>query len=295
MSNTPSLDNFIIRTGCIVNPDLVYLLLESPEIAEKDIPHTSIGVWQRNKDWIKASLEYDGISAAVCAGDSGGKRVVIVGSTGNFTAIDGGRATNGIIKKKEDALASVNFVHGSVLAVGILGRIYRMKDPSSWDVLTNELIKTNIESSCEYPAGGFLVCGWQGLVAHYHGVVAERLESGTNVILTCIICDDDGEIFACGQKGTIVHGKKNSLKPLWLDGITDDFWSITKFQGEIYVSSTVALYKLVDDETLELVKFDGEEIPISFYHLDTYEDSLMLSVGKKDAVIFDGKDWTRIL
>ena len=295
MSNTPSLDDFNIRTGCIVNPDLVYLLLEAPKIAEKDIPHTSIGVWQRNKDWIKASLDYDGISTAVCAGESGGMKVVIVGATGSFTAIDGGRATNGIIKKKEDALASVNNVHGSIIAVGILGRIYRMKDQSSWDDLTDESIKTNIESICEYPGGGFLVCGWQGLVALYDGDAAKRFESGTNVILTSIICDKDGEMLACGQKGTIVRGSKDSLKPLELEGITDDFWSIAKFQGEVYVSSITALYKLVDDETLELVKYDGEEIPTSFYHLDTYEDSLMLSVGQKDAVLFDGKEWTRIL
>jgi hypothetical protein len=116
-----------------------------------------------------------------------------------------------------------------------------------------------------------------------------------DVILTSIICDKEGEIFACGQKGVILRGTKDSLRPLNLEGITDDFWSIAKFRGEVYVSSTTALYKLVDDETLELVKYSGEEIPTSFYHLDTYEDSHMLSVGQKDAVLFDGEEWVRIL
>ena len=132
-------------------------------------------------------------------------------------------------------------------------------------------------------------------MAHYEGKNVERFESGTNVILTDIICDQDGEVLTCGQNGTIVRGVKNALKPLNLEGITDDFWSITRFQGEVYVSSITALYRLVDDQTLELVKFDGEEIPTSFYHLDTYGDSLLLSVGQKDAVLFDGNEWIRIL
>jgi hypothetical protein len=85
------------------------------------------------------------------------------------------------------------------------------------------------------------------------------------------------------------------LRPLNLEGIIEDFWSIAKFQGNVYVSSITALYQLVDDESLELVEFDDEVIPTSFYRLDTYEDSLLLSVGQKDAVLFDGKAWTRIL
>ncbi len=295
MSNEPPLQEHHYRTGCIVDPALILLLLEDPVIAEQDMPYTVVAIWQKDKDWYEASLDYDGISATVAPGIAGvNRQLVIIGNTGKFTVMSGGSSTEGVIKD-EDALASVNYIHGSVIAVGIHGGIYRMNDSSSWDDLTNKLIKTNFESCCEYPEGGFLVCGWKGVVALYDGTSAERLESGTNVILTCITCDEEGEILACGQKGTIVQGKKESLKPLPLEGITNDFWSITKFQGEIYIASTTALYKLVDDENLELVKFDGEVIPTSFYHLDTYEDSLMLSVGQKDAVLFDGNDWGRIL
>jgi len=295
MSDMPSLDYLILRTGCIANQDLIYVLLESPEIAEKDIPHTSIGVWQRNRGWINASLDYDGISVAACPTESGGKKVVILGATGDFTVIEGGSATSGIVKRKEDSLASVNCVQGSHIAVGIIGRIYRMNNSNLWDELTVKSIKTNLEASCDYPLGGFLVCGWQGFVALYDGVGVTQLESGTNSILTSIICDEKGEIFACGQKGTIVHGSNNSLNPLKLEGITDDFWSIAKFQGEVYISSTTALYKLVDDETVEVVEINCEEVPTSFYHLNTYKDLQMLSVGQQDAVLFDGTDWDRIL
>jgi hypothetical protein len=288
------LEELDTRTGCIVDPSLIYLLLEDPVLAERDVPHTTAAIWQPSKEWIRASLDYNGISIAATRGDPGVRKVVIVGNTGKCTVIAGGKVTTGVIKD-EDALASVNYVHDSVIAVGILGGIYRMNHANSWEDLTDEDVDENLSAVCAHPSGGLLVSGWRGMVALYSGGKVERIQSGTNVILTDIICDEDGEIVACGQRGTIIRGNKDSLRPLELAGITDDFWSIAKFQGVVYVSSITAIYMLVDDNALELVKFDGEEIPTSFYHLATYEDSLMLSVGQKDAVLFDGKEWIRIL
>jgi hypothetical protein len=214
--------------------------------------------------------------------------------TGKYTAVVDGSVVSGIIVD-EGALASTDVIRGSVMAVGIIGGRYRMKDPHTWEDLSKASVTANFEAVCEYPSGGLLVCGWDGLVAHYDGGSVERLESGTNVILTDIICDGNGGILACGQRGIILRGTKGALGPLNLEGIVEDFWSIAKFQGDVYVSSITALYKLCENERLELVEFDDEVIPASFYRLDTYEDALLLSVGQKDAVLFDGKAWTRIL
>jgi hypothetical protein len=268
--------------------------MEDPVLAEQDAPHTTVAIWQPGKEWIRASLTYDGISVAATRGDPGVRKVVIVGSTGKCTVIAGGKATQGVVKE-EDALASVNYVRDSIISVGILGGIYKMKDANAWQELRHDDVEENLSAACAHPSGGVLVSGWRGLVALFSGSDVERLETGTNVILTDVICDGDGEILACGQKGIIVRGKKNALKPVTVEGVGEDLWSIAKFQGKVYASSTTALYELVDDETLKLVKFDGDEIPTSFYHLDTYNDSLMLSAGQKDAVLFDGKEWSRVL
>jgi len=295
MTNAPSLDKSELRTGRIIDQDTIVLLLELSAAAERDIPHTGIAIWQRFQDWKKLRLDYNGIDVTPIPGQSGSEpSFVIIGDTGKYTAVLGGSSVSGIIAE-EDALAAANVIRTSVMAVGITGGVYRMKDPHTWEQLGNPLVTTNLEAVCEYPSGGFLVCGWEGLVAHYEGESVQRLESGTNVILTDIICDDGGEIFACGQRGIILRGAMGALRPLNLEGIIEDFWSITKFREDVYVSSITALYKLVDDEKLELVEFDGDGIPVSFYHLHACEDSLLLSVGQKDAVVYDGKDWTRIL
>ena len=272
-----------------------FLLLEDPILSSKDVPHAGVAIWQRDKDWHRIRVDYNGISGTVVPGKAGvNRRVIIVGDTGKYTEMSGGKAIEGVIKE-DDALASVNFVNGSVIAVGILGGVYRMRDSTSWEELTDKNIEENLSSVCAFPSGGFVVCGWEGVIALYKSGAVKRIQSGTNVILTSIICDEKGEVFACGQKGTIICGSIDALNPVGQEGINDDFWSIAKFKGEIYVASTTALYKLVDDEKLEIVEIYGVVIPTTFYHLDTYEDSLMLSVGPKDAVLFDGKKWTRIL
>jgi hypothetical protein len=295
MSDTPSLSKSEIRTGRIIDSNTIIFLLELTAAAQRDIAHTGIGIWQRFGVWKKLRLDYNGIDVTEFPGRSGSEpSFVIIGNTGKYTAALDGSAVSGTIVD-EDALASANVVRGSVMAVGITGGVYRMKDPHTWEQVSKPSVTANLEAVCEYPSGGFLVCGWDGLIAHYEGASVEKLESGTNVILTDIICDDGGEIFACGQRGIILRGLKGAIRPLNLEGIIEDFWSIAKFQGDVYVSSITSLYKLIDDDSLELVQFDGEEIPTSFYRLDTYEDSLLLSVGQKDAVLFDGKDWMRIL
>lgn len=294
MTIAPSLEKYTIRTGRILGPDTVILLLESPEIAELDIPHAAIAIWRRGQDWIKHSVDFNAMAVSRLPNPSGSDvQFVIIGNTGKFAVVtDQGLGSGDIVV--DDALASVTVVHSSVMAVGILGGIYQMTGPSTWQEVNTPSLTTNLSAICEYDASSSLVCGWEGLVAHLDGDNVRLLESGTNVILTSILCEES-QVLACGQRGTILQGGLDTLTPLFLDGITEDFWSIARFHGETYVSSIMGLYRVVDDETLELVKFEDEVVASTFYHLDNYEDSLLLSVGMKDAVLFDGQEWVRIL
>jgi len=294
MKVKPSLDELEIRTAAIVDPNLLYVLLEDRAMASRDAAHTVVGVWQRDKDWLLLSLKYNGVSIAVKPGAPGVRQVVIVGSGGEFTVSAGGKATTGEVASDTE-LASARLVDGTIMAVGIAGGVFRMTSPTAWDDVTDARVEENVEAICAHPAGGFLVSGWQGLVAHHRDGGVKRVKTGVDVILTDIICDDEGEIVACGQRGTLLRGTTDGLVPVEIAGVTDDFWSVAKFRDEVYVASTTALYKLADDDALQLVTFQGKVVPTSFYHLDTHGDSLMLSTGRRDVVLFDGKEWSRIL
>ena len=295
ISNKPNLDSLEIRTGLIVNLSMITLLLEDQVLAAKDMPYTEIAVWQSGKDWHRSSIKHNGISAAIMPGKPGvNRQLVIVGESGRFTELSGGTGTEGVIKN-DCPMASVRLVHGSIMAVGIVGGVFRLSGKTAWDDLTDKRVGENLEAICGHPAGGYLVSGWKGLLAHYRDGNVQRIKTGTQVILTDILCSLDGEIIACGQKGTLLRGRIDSMALLKTSEISEDFWSVVKFKGELYIASTNALYKWVDDKNLELVKFRGDVVPTSFYHLNTYEDSLLLSVGKNDAVVYDGEKWTRIL
>jgi hypothetical protein len=290
----PPLAELVGRTGKIVDPNLVYVLLEDPVLARESFPHATVLLWQPEKDPIRFSVEHNALAIAVTPGGAGVRKVVLVGADGAYSLVFGGKVESGIIVE-DDALAAAACIEGAAMAVGIVGGVYRMRGDHTWETLHHPDVTENLSALCAYPRGGFLVSGWNGLVAHYHGKQVERCETGTNAILTGIICDESGGIVACGQGGTIVRGTKDALAPLDLPGISEDFWSIARFQGEIYVASSNALYRLVDDENLQLVKFEDEVIPTTFYHLDVFEDTHLLSVGMKDAVLFNGTEWTRIL
>jgi hypothetical protein len=296
MAEAPTVEQFNLRTGRILNPDAAVILLEDPVIAAEDIPYTVIAIWKRgNPEWYRGSIEQNGVSIAVVPpiGDRE-KQLVIVGTSGKSTVMDSKGVTPGIIRQDYDFSAAA-LIEGSAVAVGINGSVNRLIDRDRWaDLSQQDVVNEVLEGVCPYPQGGFLVCGWSGLIAHFGGKSVERCETGTNVILTGAICDESGEIHACGQRGTILRGTKDALVKLELPE-TEDFWSIVRYQGKIHVASTNALYRLRDDDTLELVKFEDEVIPTSFYHLDVYQDTHLLSVGMKDAVIFDGSAWTRIL
>ncbi len=287
-----SLEELVARTGKIVERDRIFLLLEDPELAEQDIPHAAVAIWQPDKEIVRASIEHNAISIAV---NPVTREIVMVGSGGRFTVTGGGKKTvTGTIREDYD-FSKAAYADDSIIAVGIAGSVFRMTGRETWKDISRPEVDEILEAACSFPDGGFLVCGWNGLVAHYTERGVERCDTGSNVILTSLICDESGEILACGQRGTIVRGAKDALAPLDLEGVTEDFWSIARFQGEIYVASMNALYRLADDETLQLVKFEDEVIPTSFYHLDVFEDTHLLSVGMSDAVLFDGAEWTRIL
>lgn len=292
----PSLTNFSIRTGTIVTPDSVLLILEEQQIAEEGISHTELAFWRRDKDWVRFSLDYDAISAAasydqstknyklIVVGDSGDCTQFMTGSDILHAEIDGG-----------EGIASINVVNNRFLVTGIRGKIFDLTSIENIRKIYDNQLSENIESSCQYIDGKTVLCGWKGLLASVENSKIKKFDSGTNVILTDVSQKNEDELLICGQKGTVLTGHIDSLVAIDQDDVEEDFWSIRPFQGNSYVTSSTAMYQILENKTLRLFEFNGEEVPTTFYHIDTLDDSLMLLIGEKDALLFDGEEWIRIL
>src|SRR5262249_35020817 len=75
-------------------------------------------------------------------------------------------------------------------------------------------------------------------------------------------------------------------------------WDICEFHGRIFCNSYGILFELQNGK-LEPVPFPDYDslqggIPMSFFKLAVCEASLW-SIGEKDVITFDGREWTRVL
>jgi hypothetical protein len=100
-------------------------------------------------------------------------------------------------------------------------------------------------------------------------------------------------VYVCGQNGLILHGRGDQWRVVDHGDTKETLWDIHAFRGRIYVASLRFLYEL-KNERLVRVRFGGD-LPRSFYKLSSVSDDVMLSIGHKDAFIFDGVEWTRVL
>ena len=95
-----------------------------------------------------------------------------------------------------------------------------------------------------------------------------------------------------GHDGMLIRGRENSWKVIDHKQTKDDIWDLEWFEGELYVSTLHAVYRLRGDR-LEPVDF-GADPPKSCYQLSS-APGVLWSNGEHDIMSFDGKNWTRIV
>lgn len=114
----------------------------------------------------------------------------------------------------------------------------------------------------------------------------------TKYVLTDVCCASDGDVYICGQQGTILRGRRDHWSLLPFENFPPmDFWSLTFFAGYLYVASMHALFRLEGDV---FVPVDTDPDPAqTFGHLRHIEE-VMWSTGAEDLMPFDGQTWTRL-
>ena len=107
-----------------------------------------------------------------------------------------------------------------------------------------------------------------------------------------VLCAEDGNVYAAGQGGIIFRGRGATWEVIDHRDMKDDIFDLEWFEDKLWISTMYSLHTL-EDGHLTLVDFDGEP-PSTCNHLST-ADGLLWSIGAKDVMQFDGKEWTRIL
>jgi hypothetical protein len=260
-------------------------------MAKEDAAHTLVSLWRRQGDWSGRLVEWT--SGTVCQARVPVSQGVLVGEDGQFFAwglapgIEGRVAERGVF-------STVSAVEGKAYAIGMGGTLCRWDAPNLWTRLEVGIPReVDLEALDGFSESEMYAVGWNGEIWRLRDNYSKRLHSPTNLILTSVCCAGDGMVYCCGQKGTLLHGREGQWDLLDHGDTSEDLWAVHWFQGSLYVSSMTFLYKLVGNH-LERVRFD-EDIPGSFYHLTSFSDAVLWSIGAKDVMEYNGSNWSRII
>ncbi|SFA63452.1 WD40/YVTN/BNR-like repeat-containing protein [Metapseudomonas otitidis] len=304
MDTKAALQGYSITSGTVRYSDLAYLLATNNQVIAEG--HTSSLILDFDMgNWAAGAVKWLACSGTVCHVPA--ERFIVLGTDGSINVSGGGEVKEeppirpaGIDPRKRGPLREIRGIaNGRAYVVGTCRQAYVRDDEGQWRCIDQsaqggdvDITDTSFESIDGFDEQEIYTVGWEGEIWTYDGATFTQLTSPTNLALYKVRCAPDGFVYACGQLGTLLRGRGDQWEVIEHDSTTEDLWGMEVFNGEVYVSSTRFVYRLVDGK-LKAVDF-GDDVPSSCYHLSA-ADGIMWSIGPKDVMELNGSTWKRIL
>ena len=287
--------------GAIISKSTIMFLLKETAGDYEELPVTIFisrheGAWKNGgvKPWPVVGSAWSTLPK---------RKLVTVGPHGHCRIIGGGEDSEESIGDTPDGISArgpltrVRTIAGKAYAIGMDRQVYRRDDANRWTCIDQSArpgpkeVK-GFESIDGFSADDLYAVGYDGDIFHWNGKSWRQIDSPTNLILTDVCCAADGLVYIVGQMGTIIRGRGDRWEVLDHGGGKAHLWNCAVFQGRLYTTTNSKLLHLGTDGKLVPVDF-GEDLPATVYHLAT-GDGILLSIGAKDVMSFDGITWTRI-
>jgi hypothetical protein len=285
-----------IRDAVVFNGDFGYILACDPE-TELDTPYTWIRALhqgQISESWLKFNAH------SVCRTVLPERGVVSISSEGFYSVFSGKVHVGNIFDASQPqptdprygSFSSVAQIGGRAHAVGLRGMVYRLDAPASWTRIDEQLAREfDVEAIHGFSESDIYAVGRKGELWQFNGQFWLKRDLPTTVNLSAVKCAEDGFVYIGGHNGVLIRGRNEAWEILDQAPMRSDIWDIEWFEGELYVSTFSAVYRLKGPH-LEPILF-GEDKPKTFYHLSVGE-GVLWSVGEADVMSFDGTKWTRV-
>jgi hypothetical protein len=294
---------FSFVTGAAQAADRGYFALVSDELAAQKLEHTFFlawegGQWRGNKgpnSWSVVSM---------CVSRKPLVQGLALGTWGEVLAIDANGFREERIGSGKDSpsargpMRALRSIAGTAYAAGMNRQVYRRDAPGRWAAIdrgarppAGDKTIVGFEALDGFAPGEIYAVGWDGAIWRYDGSLWSELDSPTNVVLTCVCCAGDGNVYAGGRRGLLLRGRDWQWEVVNQADTAEDFWSLAWFRNKLYLATMRAVYTLEQDG-LRQVDMQADD-PITCFHLSSAEDTLW-SIGSKDVMAFDGTAWTRI-
>lgn len=298
--------NKFAQTGSYVTaiqagPKSGWMVMAMDDVAAKGIDHAGL---MKLKDKVLSpfAMKMFRVCAAVMLP---GQQAVFVGDDGQCVVVRGDGSqqaefvtTSARTPQNTGHLRSGTRWGDDLLVVGMQRQVYLRTASGVWHDLMQGLPTpgegetSGFEAVAAVGPGEAYAAGWDGELWACDGARWRRLGSPTNRIITALGVAPDGQVYGCGRNGSLFKGRHDAWQTFLDKACPDDLWSIQPFKGHVYAASLRRLYRITDDEAIELLDFDHLDAD-SFGVLITDGETLW-SIGAKDVLGFDGQTWSRI-
>lgn len=234
-------------------------------------------------------------AVSVCVAKKPAEKMVAVGEEGDVFTYVGGKAVDEAMAPKPVALRGTGVIDGFAMACGMKRQVFRRSDENVWIPMhapspaPDE--NAGFEALCGFGANEVYAVGWNGEIWQWDSARWIHCKSPTNVILTGACCGAKGQVFICGQNGTLIQGRREAWERVALDPMTDDLSDVCWFKDRLYVASRATLFTYSENK-LQPVDF-GSDRPTTTGRLTEAEGTLW-SIGSADIFSFDGTQWIRV-
>jgi len=298
-------DSFSYVTGAVRRRDVAYVALVSDEMAANKSDHCYVSAWQRGR-WVKvidSSTNWSAVASVVCQHPV--EQGVFLGLGGEVLCAGSGDVHEEFICQGEGAspehrgmMRGLGVVGGRAYAVGMQRQAYRRDEGNKWTCIdatarpaADDPTVYSFEAIAGFSADELYAVGRRGEIWSYVGSTWAQEASPTNMILTSVCCAEDGQVYAAGRQGTLLRGRRGRWELMAQVDSDEDFWGLVWYSGTLYASTMRRVFRLKDNR-LERVDF-GADRPSSCFALSA-ADGVLWSIGAKDVMSFDGRQWARI-
>jgi len=297
-------DEFSFITGVVRYHDLAYVALTGDDVAKRKVAQSLVAVWDRGewKGEDGADKNWDTVGAAIAVKPL--EQALFLGESGQILCIGSGDVhdeqigTRGSGPATKGPMRGIRRIGESIYAVGMSRQVYLRDKSAKWiaadkgiSPATGSGEVSGFEAVDGFDEKEVYAVGWDGEIWQYNGKTWSQKDSPTNYVLVDVCCAGDGNVYACGRVGALLRGRGDKWENIVHDSMSDDIWSMAWYNERLYLSTMDAVYTLSDDE-FELVDM-GKDQAQTCYTLSA-ADGVLWSIGAKDIMVFDGKQWSRV-
>jgi hypothetical protein len=291
-------DEWSFTTGAVRYKDLGYLIATHDKLIKKG-QHSNIIALDRG-EWGSETINWGCTSC--CIVQKPKEQLIAIGERGEVYVNGSGEIHTEVIAqgdespKKRGYMRCIRSIEGVAYAAGMMRQVYRREKANLWVSIDAGMRAPKGSAVCGFEAiDGFsrneiYAAGYKGEIWRYDGKKWAQIDSPTSLILTNLLCAGDGTVYACGQGGLLLQGRRDPWTVV-KTATKQDLWGLAWYRDTLYASSTRQVFTL-SKKGLSPVRF-GDDIPRTAYHLSV-GDGLLWSIGAKDVLAYDGKKWTRI-